>query len=176
MAKAKKGKKAKTATVRKRKKMSTKAVISLCFMAVLAAIFSATTVVLFFGMMPTVGAFFADRTRKKSQAMTVAAMNLAGCSPFLLKLWTSPYVNDVDVAFDIISDARHITVIYGLALAGYAISFAVTGVVAAFLLERGRKRLDRVEHKKKLLEERWGAEVTGAFELDENGFAANKGK
>ena len=168
---AKKEKKQKQVVRRRKKKLSFKSVIVLTFLGVIAMIFSASTVILFFGMMPTIGAFVADRTHRKSQAMTVAAMNLAGCSPFLLKLWTSPYVNDVDVAFDIISDVRHITVIYGLALAGYAISYAVTGVVSAFLLERGKKRLKRLGEKKKQLEERWGPEVTGQFELDENGFA-----
>ena len=173
MAKKKEQKKAKQVTMvrRRKKRMSAKKVIVLTFLGVLALIFSATTVILFFGIMPTIGAFLADRTRKKSQALTVAAMNLAGCSPFLMKLWLSNHVNDVDVAFNIISDVRHITVIYGLALAGYAISFAVTGVVSSVLLERGKKRLIKMDAEKKKLEDRWGPEVTGQFELDENGFA-----
>lgn len=169
MAKEKKKKKQKK--VKKKGKMSFQSVISLTFLAVVALIFSASSVLLFFGMMPTICAFMADRTVKKSQAMTVAAMNLAGCSPFLLKLWLSPYANDLDVAFDIIKDAKHITIIYGMAMCGYAISFAVSGVVSTFLFERGKKKMKRIEAQKKAIQDRWGIEVTGTVEMDEHGFA-----
>ena len=158
---------------RRKKPLSARAWILMFTGVALALVFSSTTVILFFGMMPAVGAFMVDRTQKKSQALSVTAMNLAGCSPFVLKLWTSGNPSSVDYALEIIGQAKTIVIIYLLAMSGYAISMAVTGVVSAFLLQRGQKRVEVIAKKQEGLEDRWGIEVSGKCEVDEHGFAVS---
>lgn len=136
---------------------------------VMAIIFMASTIVLLVGMLPTVVAIFVDRTRQKNKAVTVGAMNLAGCTPFLLELWSQGH--NVGKSIDIITDPMAIVVMYAAAAVGYIIDWAMTGLVAGILYDRGQKRAVAIKKKQEELVERWGKEVTGTIPLDEYGFA-----
>ncbi|MCC7305222.1 MAG: hypothetical protein IT558_03070, partial [Alphaproteobacteria bacterium] len=72
------------------------------FMIIVSVVFLPTSVMLFIGMMPTLVAIVADRSRKKTKAVTVGAMNLAGCAPFLLRLLEQGH--DLRNALEIVSD------------------------------------------------------------------------
>lgn len=134
-----------------------------------AVLFKATTFLLLVGMLPTPMAFLVDRTPRKSKVVTVGALNLAGCSPFLFELWTSG--NSFARSVDIVIDPKAIIVMYAAALIGYVINWAVSGVVAAIVSQRAQARLKYIDKRKKDLVERWGREVTGHLVLDAHGFA-----
>lgn len=133
-----------------------------------AFVFMPSTVMLFFAMLPTAAAALSDRIRGETRMLTVGAMNLAGCTPFLLDLWRNGHT--LDNAFRIITDPRTIIVIYCAAAIGWLIDWAMSGIVATVMVQRGAGRLKDIKVKQAALVERWGKEVTGDYVLDSYGF------
>jgi hypothetical protein len=134
----------------------------------MAAILLPSTVLLLVGMLPTVVAFLVDRSRKKNKAFTVGSLNLAGCTPFLLDLWMQGH--SFDQSMVIISNPTAIVVMYSAAAVGYVIDWAMSGLVANVLYQRGQARSKAIRKQREELIERWGKEVTGEEKLDQHGF------
>lgn len=135
---------------------------------IMAAVFLPTTVLLLIGMLPTFVAALVDRSRRKTRAFTVGAINLAGCTPFLLEMWMEGQT--FEKAISIVLDPTAIIVMYAAAAVGYMIDWAMVGIVASVLYQRGLARQEQITKRQKELVARWGHEVTGAVPLDEKGF------
>lgn len=135
-------------------------------------VFLPTTIFLFFAMMPTLVAGLVDRSGKGTRALTVGAMNLAGCTPFLLELWTGGHT--AENAMILISNPRTVIVIYCAAGIGYLIDWAMSGIVATVMIQRSASRLKEIKKRQAELVERWGREVTGLLPLDAYGFPFEK--
>lgn len=138
------------------------------FAFITAVVFMPTTIMLFLGMLPTLVAGLVDRTRKGTKAITVGAMNLAGCTPFLFDLWAQGHT--AENALAIISNPRTVVVIYCAAGIGYLIDWAMSGIVATIMIQRSGFRLKEIKKRQAELVERWGQEVTGNMPLDAYGF------
>jgi hypothetical protein len=138
------------------------------FVLIAAIVFMPTTILLFFGMLPTVVAAVIDRTGKGIKALTVGSMNLAGCTPFLLELWTKGHT--VDQAVILITDPRAVIVIYCAAGMGYLIDWTMSGIVKIVMVQRSQVRLKEIRKLQEGLIERWGREVVGDLPLDAYGF------
>lgn len=140
-----------------------------------AALFLPTTAFLLLGMLPTMAAYFADR-KGGWKWVTVGAMNLAGCTPFLLYLWTKH--NTVGYALTLITDPRSVIVIFAAAGIGLLIEWAMSGIVVTIMTQSAKMRLSEIDKRMKKMKERWGEEVSGMVPLDEYGFplAVNEGK
>jgi hypothetical protein len=119
-------------------------------------------------------AFFVDRSEKKSKAVTVGALNLAGCMPFLMDLWTTEHT--LEKSISIILNPMAIVVIYSAAGIGYLVDWGLSVIVASFLYERGQARKKAIEARQVELIERWGKEVTGLIALDPQGFPLDDGE
>lgn len=157
------------APVKKAKKKGTFIMGPFLIMVLLMALlFLPTTLLLFAGMLPSVAAFMVDKHRKKATALSVAALNLVGCSPFLFELWRSG--NTVQEALDIVSDPMVIIVMYSAAGVGYVIDWVVSSIAGSFLFQRDELRIKFIESRQKELVERWGHEVKGEVKLDNEGF------
>lgn len=152
----------------KPRKMSVKAQMIMAGFIVLATIFLPTTFLLCIGMLPTPAAALWDRGRKMTIVIAVGAMNLAGCTHYLLKLWA--HGNSFDKAFDLVTDPKNIIVMYAAAGVGYVISWAMTDITASILYKRGRARQKEIRKIQERLIERWGKGVTGNVPLDPEGF------
>jgi len=134
----------------------------------MGVIFLPTTFLLIVGLLPSLAAMIAAKANMKTKALTVGAMNLAGTTPFLLQLWTQGH--NFERAFEIVTDPKAIIVMYAAAAVGYLIDWAMTGIIASILLQRGKARRKAVEKRQKELVERWGKEVKGDVPMDEYGF------
>jgi len=132
--------------------------------------FLPTSILLGIGLLPTCAALMIDPTPDRIKTLSVAAMNMAGLTPFLLDLWTSGQAQSVGKAFEIIAQPANVITIYAAAAGGYIIFYTVSNLVSVLMLERGKARLKEVEEKLEDLERKWGREVTGAVQLDSNGF------
>lgn len=156
------------AVKRKKKTVTWKGqLLGLCgFIA--AVVFMPTTMILMLGMIPTIVAGVIDKDGKGTKALTVGAMNLAGCTPFLIDLWTRGHT--AEMAVTIVSDPRTIIVIYAAAGIGYLINWAMAGIVGTIMVQRGHLRLKDIQKLEEALVERWGREVTGDLPLDPYGF------
>jgi hypothetical protein len=154
--------------VKKRKNPSFGLSLLLVVFAIAGVWFMSSALIVVIGLMPMFVAFFVDRSKKKTKAVTVGAMNMAGITPFLLELWVSE--NSMEKALSIILDPMAIIVIYSAAGIGYIIDWAVTLAVANFMYQRGIARKKAIEERQVELIERWGEEVSGKVQLDHEGF------
>lgn len=140
-------------------------------LAIAAIVFLPTTIILVFGMMPTIASFVMDRTVGKNRTICVGSMNFAGCFPFLLDLWTTPGMHQsIEHSLAIIADAKTIIVIYLLAVGGYAIDLAVTGITSSIIAQRSEARLRAIKKQQAEMIDQWGDKVTGKYRLDDFGF------
>ena len=150
------------------KKTALKAQMLIIFFGLMAAVFLPTSAILCIGMLPTFMVTVASAGKKMTKAVTIGGLNLAGCSPFLLELWSSDH--SLDKALNIISQSKTIAIIYGAAAAGYAVDWTVTEVVSGLLYQRGNARKKAISDRQEELVRRWGREVTGEIPLDQYGF------
>lgn len=141
----------------------------LLVVSILAAVAAmSTSVLLLIGMLPTIVAVFIDRTADKTRALSVGALNLAGCMPFVLQLWTTD--TSLESALVIITDPRTIIVMYCAAGVGYLVDWAVAGLVGTVMVQRATSRRDQIKKTQADMVTRWGIEVTGDVPVDEHGF------
>jgi len=138
----------------------------------MAIVFLPTTFMLSIAMLPTLAAAFVDRSKRKSKAITVGAMNLSGAVPFLLDLWTKGH--NFEQAIEIVTNPKAIVVMYAAAAIGYLIDWAMTGIIASLLLQRGKARVKAIKKRQKELVDRWGKEVTREIAVDQYGVAIEK--
>lgn len=135
-----------------------------------AILFMPTTMILLFGMLPTLAANLIDKTLQKSRVISVGMMNFAGCMPFLLELWLSNHPNNFGQALSIIIQPKTGIIIYSVAAAGYAIEAAVTSMVATLMQQRASARIRSIDTEMDEMTERWDEIVNGETQLDEYGF------
>ncbi|MCK5284003.1 MAG: hypothetical protein KAJ86_00290 [Alphaproteobacteria bacterium] len=169
---AKKNVTTKGVTNKRKGKLSSKRQIVFIFIVSVAVVFLPTTIILIIGLLPSFVSVFVDKSKKKITPITVGALNLAGCSPFLFELWVQG--NTVGDAMRIIADPMSVVVMYSAAAVGYLLDWAVTGMISGFLYQKGIVRQDVIVNRQNELVSRWGKEVTGAIRLDEYGFAVEK--
>jgi len=153
----------------KRKKIEWQFQVLLILLVFLSVLFFPTTALLMVGMLPTIVLFLVDRSKGKVKTMTVGAMNLAGCTPFVIEMWMTAHTLETSIEF--ITTPRTIVVMYFSAAIGYMIDWALTGIVSTIMYEKGKIRLDQIEKEQDHLVERWGMEVTGKLPMDAYGFA-----
>jgi hypothetical protein len=154
--------------MRRKRKLSWKEQVFMLFLFITAVVFVPTTVMLTVGMLPTMVASFVDRSRERMMGLTVGAMNLAGCTPFVLQLWTGSHTMAQTV--DILSNPFTIVVMYFAAAVGYMIEWTLTGMVVIFMTEKAKLRLAEIDKIHEELERKWGIEVTGKVRIGEDGF------
>ncbi len=155
MAKKSKDKKEK----KKSDKQGFKARMMMVFAITIALIFLPTSMLLFFGMIPSMVAFFVSGRGVGARASTITAMNMAGCIPFVFKLWASG--NDFEASFEIITNMRYMSIIYVSAAFGYMIDWVMTGVMSSFLYQKGVNRMKTIKKRQEVLIEHWGQGVSG---------------
>lgn len=172
---SKKKRKQKQKSVKRPSKgMSSNGTIFLAAGVLLAVVFLPTTLFLSVAMLPTAVAFLTDRLKRKTKAITVGAMNLAGSLPFMLELWM--HGHSFDKAFSIVVDLKSMIVVYAAAAVGYLIDWSMTGIVANILVQRGRARKKAIKKRQQELVKRWGVEVTGEVPMDPQGFKLESAK
>ncbi len=116
-----------------------------------------TLCVLAIAMLPTLGAYMAERSRERQLVMTVGLMNLCGSLPAVVKLWSlgqsfasiSPVVQDVFVWL----------IAYGAAGCGWLIYSITSPVVGAYYRVSTEARILMLKQSQKDLIENWGPEV-----------------
>lgn len=131
-------------------------------------LFSAVSVIMIVGMIPTLVAGIMDRSEGRIRTITIGAMNFAGCAPFMFDIFKKG--NDMPMAISYILEPQTIVVMYFAAAMGYIIDWAMTGIVSSIMVQRGKSRITSLHKAQKEMIERWGLEVNGTIPLDEYGF------
>ena len=133
-----------------------------------AVVFLPTTMILVIGMLPTPAAILVDKSKRKIKVVSVGAMNLAACMPFILELWSLEHT--FARSFEILTDPMSILIMYAGAAVGYIIDWSLTNVISVFLYERGKTRMVAIRKAQKDLLDRWGPEVKADSPLGADGF------
>jgi hypothetical protein len=144
----------------------------LIFFVIAGLVFLPTTVLLLVGMLPTVAAFLASIKGNIARAYSVAATNFAGCFSYLIELWSSGHT--FENSFQILINPISIIAMYSAAAFGYLLDWVLSGMVAAFIQQKGKSRLSAIKDRQKDMIEQWGHKVTGMMPLDEEGFPVKR--
>jgi len=139
----------------------------------LGYVFMSSTILLAFGMLPTIAAFGIDKTYAKTKTICVGAMNFSGCFPFLLQLHTEFGQPTIEDTLLLIADVNTIIIIYVIAAGGYAIDSTISGITSTFLMQKYQSRLEKIKKQQNKLVKKWGEKVTGLYQLDAHGFPVN---
>lgn len=153
---------------KKKSFLSIKMLFYAFFSIIIMVVFLPTTFLLVVGMFPTIVAAIIDSEPGKNKTLTVGTINFAGCFPYLLQLWMNAGSMDLSIKF--ITTPEAIVVMYGAATIGYIVDWFVTMLISTVMIGKSKSRIKSIEEEKKLLEKRWGVEVSGRYDLDENGF------
>jgi hypothetical protein len=137
-----------------------------------AIVFLPTTILIMVGMLPSVVAILFSIRGSVARGYSVAATNFVGCFVFLLELWSTG--NTFERSVDILLDPLTIVLMYGAAGFGYVLDWALSGLVANLVQQRGKTRLVNIRQRQQDLIEQWGRKVTGDIPLDEDGFPVPK--
>lgn len=152
----------------RRYKVHPKIMAFLMLFLVSSILFLPSTIVFFFGMMPTWAMLASDKSYGKLKSLSIGMLNFAGVSYVLMMLWRMGHT--VDTAIEVMMQAHNLIIMYVSAAIGFAVRSAMTGIVATILLEQTKLRHKYVKKRLEKLQERWGYEVTGKVPLDAYGF------
>jgi len=160
------GNKVKSKNMRKKSGKKNNATSFLFSGILLAAIILPTSFLLFVGMLPTLVCVFISRG-KRTLVVTVGAMNLAACSPFLLTLWTGQH--NFESSVEIIANLWSVVLMFSGAAIGYVLDWSTRGIVKTMMLKNAVSRQKQIKKRQKDLVARWGKKVTGRIPLDQFG-------
>lgn len=141
---------------------------------ILAVVFLPTTILLLIGMLPTVVAFFVDRTPERLKGLTVGCLNFAATFPFLMELATRGHTPDI--ALQMVTNPRSVSVMYSGALCGYLLEAGLAISVSKIMVQQAKARLKKLKNDQGKLIAKWGPEVTGEMPLDPQGFPYEENK
>lgn len=124
-----------------------------------AALFLPSVAVLALGMLPTLGAYVADRDREKYLTVTVGLLNFCGTVHPLLTLWEMG--QGYGALNHVIYDIYNWLVAYGLAGCGWLIYLLMPPVAASYYKVVTQARIQMLGSNQRKLVETWGEEVNG---------------
>lgn len=116
-----------------------------------------TSALLAAGLVPTFVAYIIDRDPEKSATTTVAAMNLCGITPFIVRLWQKGH--EMEVSMRMLADPGTWLVMFGAAAIGWLMYFFIPQIIAAFIAMRNEARIRDLEDKRSALIADWGPDI-----------------
>lgn len=122
-----------------------------------AGLFLPTLTVLGIGMLPTFGALIAERQREKHLAVTVGLMNLCGCLPAVVDLWS--HGQSFAAVGDVMQDVYHWLIAFTAAGCGWLIYLMMQPLSAAYYKVIADARVRLLKHVQRGLVESWGEEI-----------------
>ena len=129
-----------------------------------------TMILLLFGMLPSMVALIIDRTKGKSAAFTVGAVNFIGVFPYIMDLWKGG--NTLDQALGML-DIFTMLMMYSAAAMGWLLFMSAPAVISSFILVLQQRKIASLRKQQKSLIEEWGPDVAALTEgFDEAGSKA----
>lgn len=132
----------------------------------LAALVLPTLLVVALAMLPTVSAAIVERGRDKSLAQTVGMLNLTGCLPLVIELWS--YGQRYSAIGLVMEDVMSWLIAFGAAGLGWLIHYAIPPFVATYLAVISETRVRVFKLSQRKLVELWGEELAEGHEVEEN--------
>jgi len=128
-----------------------------------------TMILLLFGMLPSMVALIIDRSKGKSAASTVSAVNFIGVFPYIMDLWKGG--NNIDQALGML-DIFTMLIMYSAAAMGWLLFMSAPPVISSFVMVLQQRKIANLRKQQKSLIEEWGPDVAALTE----GFNEEGGK
>ena len=129
-----------------------------------AGLFLPTLMVLALAMLPTLGAYVAERSRENHLVVTVGLMNFCGSLPAVVKLWSGG--QSFAAIGPVLHDVFGWLVAYSAAGIGWLIYLLMPPIVASYYRVASDAHVQLLKHDQRELVEVWGEAVA---ELPEAG-------
>ena len=118
--------------------------------------------ILSLGMLPTLVAFFCDRTEHKFAVYCVGGLNFCGTLPFLLKLTSD---HSLSAAINIMGNVFSLGIIFGAAGFGWLLFLSFPPVITSFLIIMSDARVKSLKTLQQRIIDEWGSSVVEDNEL-----------
>jgi hypothetical protein len=122
-----------------------------------AGLFLPTLTVLALAMLPTLGAYVAERSRENHLVVTVGLMNFCGSLPAVVKLWSGG--QSFAAIGPVLHDIFGWLVAYSAAGLGWLIYLLLPPIVAAYYRVASESRVQLLKHDQRKQVEVWGEAV-----------------
>ena len=126
-------------------------------LAPFAGVLLPSLTLLLMGMLPTLAAAVAERSRDRHLVVTVGLINFCGCVPLLVELWSLG--QSFHVIGTVISDAYGWLVAYSAAGLGWLIYLMMPPFVATYYKVVTEANLRTLKGTQRKLVETWGEEI-----------------
>lgn len=134
-------------------------VLLILMMPVIIAIHP-TIVFLFFGMLPTIIAFFLERNKFQYKWLCIGGFNISGVFYYLLKMWYGSH--SIGEVFFILLDVKALILMYGSACFGILVYIIVPVIIGTITQLVTYKRISYLKNAQQKLIENWGEEIKEA--------------
>jgi hypothetical protein len=124
-----------------------------------------TLLVLFCGMLPTLGAALIDRSENRYAWICVGGLNFAGLVKWLLFLWFGHH--DLATAIQQVTGVTMVLAAYAGAACGWLLYMAAPPVVTAIMVVTGKRRAQVLHAQQNRLVEIWGDGIISNIETEE---------
>jgi hypothetical protein len=123
-----------------------------------------TTIVVTFGLVPSLVALVVDDSRQRYLFRSVLGMNLAALWPFLERLWV--HGNDMRTAMNIVSDVYTWAAIYGAAGLGWMMFLGLPSLMESYKQFIAERRIQKLTEAQEKLIEEWGSVLPRGDDAD----------
>lgn len=117
------------------------------------------------GLLPALIAMIADRDPRKSEALSIGFMNLAGVLPFMVELWEQGQT--MEHAAHLISQPFVWVIMLGAAMLGKMLIYALPPAVNFFIITRMESRLRSLRAVEAEMSVIWGEDIGGSTNKSE---------
>ena len=135
-------------------------------------LFSPSSLLIFtLGMLPSLVAYFCDRTNHKYAVYCVSGLNFCGTLPFILKLSAD---HSLSAAKEIMGDAFTLAIIFAAAGFGWMLFLSIPPVITSFLTVMAEARVKTLKTIQLRIVDEWGNSVTEESDLKKGMHLANE--
>ena len=121
--------------------------------------FFPTILLMVIGMAPSIVAFIVDKRPGKLTARAIGYLNLAGCLPYAIKLWTGQ--NTISGVLLLVGEPSALMIMYSSAAVGWMLNFIMTPIMTAYLAVQHEAKARSIGNRQEELIKEWGGEVKG---------------
>jgi hypothetical protein len=136
-----------------------KVIISWVVAPMVVFAFFPTVLLMVIGMAPSIVAFIVDKRPGKVTARAIGYLNLAGCLPYAIKLWTGQ--NTLTGVLSLLGEPSALMVMYSSAAMGWMLNFIMAPIMTAYLAVQYEVKARSIGNRQAELIKEWGGEVKG---------------
>jgi hypothetical protein len=121
--------------------------------------FFPTILLMVIGLAPSIVAFIVDKRPGKVTARAIGYLNVAGCLPYAIKLWTGQ--NTITGVLALVNEPSVLMIMYSSAAVGWTLNVIMSPIMTAYLAVQHEVKIRSIGNRQEQLIKEWGGEVKG---------------